>query len=322
MGVMEKCVGVQTNKTYTYGTYFNMKQQFASNKIKVISQLISQYGLRIEDVIAWFFSEYCVKQYGVSWLPFDMLSKNEITKNRTAKLFNIEESVRKQYAIFLAEGEIKEDLVDLTPTPPIDQLLSHVPRKYAYLAENQTAQRILFLLFSDQSHVCYIDESKKGKNFVELVQSHSLRVSDFLNYQKDIIRYLIDNALLEEHESDKVLTFVDDVKISLLYEIYLFGSTSFVHANKKEQQALIKMESEQLIIFAKTLFTSHETDYLNFLLNNKCFDNSWAIRNRYQHGAPNYKDSQLYEFDNDIALLILVTYMVKIDDELILKNAN
>ena len=76
------------------------------------------------------------------------------------------------------------------------------------------------------------------------------------------------------------------------------------------------MKKEGVIIFSNTLFTKQESDYLNFLLNNKVFDNSWAIRNRYQHGAPNYDDSKQYDVDNALSLLILIIYVVKIDDEL------
>lgn len=54
------------------------------------------------------------------------------------------------------------------------------------------------------------------------------------------------------------------------------------------------------------------------MLNNKSFDNSWAIRNGYQHGLPYYENNEQYEIDNAIALLVLIHDMIKIDDELAL----
>ncbi|MGH2183037.1 hypothetical protein ACQ10C_15725, partial [Enterococcus faecalis] len=82
-----------------------------------------------------------------------------------------------------------------------------------------------------------------------------------------------------------ILQFKNITKVNLLREIFLLGSTSYLHSSSEEKTALTELEKEGLIIFSNTLFTKQESDYLNFLLNNKVFDNSWAIRNRYQHGA-------------------------------------
>ncbi|EKZ4889196.1 hypothetical protein QNS99_002883, partial [Listeria monocytogenes] len=103
-----------------------------------------------------------------------------------------------------------------------------------------------------------------------------------------------------------------------LRNIYLFGVTSFIHASNEEKAVLDELERENIIVFDKSLFTKQESDYLNFMLNNKSFDNSWAIRNGYQHGAPNYENGDQYENDNAIALLVLIHDMIKIDDELAL----
>lgn len=125
---------------------------------------------------------------------------------------------------------------------------------------------------------------------------------------------MIDNNVLIE--KNDILQFKNITKVNLLREIYLLGSTSYLHSSSEEKTALTELKKEGVIIFSNTLFTKQESDYLNFLLNNKVFDNSWAIRNRYQHGAPNYDDSKQYDVDNALSLLILIIYVVKIDDEL------
>ena len=80
------------------------------------------------------------------------------------------------------------------------------------------------------------------------------------------------------------------------------------------------MESEKLIRFSEKLFAEQESDFLNFVINNKFFDNSWAIRNKYEHGAPIYENKNQYEMDNQVALLIMIIYVVKINDELNLQR--
>ncbi|EAF9641520.1 hypothetical protein INB49_002854 [Listeria monocytogenes] len=318
MGTVSKTVGVKTDNSYDYGFYFKVKNQLAVFKIQTISSILSGWNLDIEDLIDWFFTEYCVKQYGVSWLPLNLPHKDENTGNRTSTFFRIEESIRTQYLVFSEENEIKSDLVNETATPSISNLKSLLPKKYAYLSKNDFAEGLLYLLFDDQSLIHYINEELKGDSFFDLLLNYELKVSDFQEYQKETLQYLIDNNVLIEKED--ILKFKNITKINLLREIYLFGSTSYLHSSSEERTALIELEKDNLIVFSKTLFTKQESDYLNFLLNNKVFDNSWAIRNRYQHGVPNYDNPKEYDMDNALSLLILMIYAVKIDDELKFKR--
>ncbi|EAE7308550.1 hypothetical protein BKE14_10295 [Listeria monocytogenes] len=318
MGTVSKTVGVKTDNSYDYGFYFKVKNQLAVFKIQAISSILSGWNLDIEDLIDWFFTEYCVKQYGVSWLPLNLPHKDENTGNRTSTFFRIEESIRTQYLVFSEENEIKSDLVNETATPSISNLKSLLPKKYAYLSKNDFAEGLLYLLFDDQSLIHYINEELKGDSFFDLLLNYELKVSDFQEYQKETLQYLIDNNVLIEKED--ILKFKNITKVNLLCEIYLFGSTSYLHSSSEERTALIELEKDNLIVFSKTLFTKQESDYLNFLLNNKVFDNSWAIRNRYQHGVPNYDNPKEYDMDNALSLLILMIYAVKIDEELKFKR--
>ncbi|MGH1846721.1 hypothetical protein ABE869_07905 [Enterococcus gilvus] len=318
MGTVSKIMGIKTDNSYNYGFYFKVKNQLAVFKIQTISSILSRWNLDIEDLIDWFFTEYCAKKYGVSWLPLSLPHKDENTGNRTSTFFRIEESVRTQYLIFTEENEIKSELVNETTTPSISNLKSLLPIKYAYLSKSDFAKGLLHLLFDDQSTINYINEKIKGDSFFDLLLSHELKISDFQEYHRETLQYLIDNNVLIE--KNDILKFENITKVNLLREIYLLGSTSYLHSSSEEKTALAELKKEELITFSNTLFTKQESDYLNFLLNNKVFDNSWAIRNRYQHGAPNYDDSKEYDIDNALSLLILMIYVVKIDDELKLRN--
>lgn len=313
MGTVVKNVGIKTNNSYDFGFYFEMKTQLSISKIQTISSIFNSWNLRIEDLIEWFFTEYCKEKYDISWLPLNMPHQDESIGNRTSILFRIEENIRKQYFVFSEEKEIEKDLVNETPTPSIEQLKSLSDRKYVYIAENDTSKTILRLLFDDQSQINYISEEHKGDNFVDLIMQYDLKMSDFNDYQKPSLRFLIDNEILEE--KNEILQFKNLIIIEFLYEIYMRGSTSYINTSIEEKVTLMQMEKNNLIAFSNTLFTKQESDYLNFLLNAKVFDNSLAIRNKYQHGAPNYDDLNLYEKDNSLALLVLIMYMVKIDDD-------
>ncbi|MBC2080284.1 hypothetical protein HCA99_13725 [Listeria booriae] len=316
MGSMAKTLGIKTDNSYHHDMHFWSKQQMAWLKINAISTLIGEWGIRIEDIIEWYFVDYCKEKYDISWIPFDLPHSDETVGNKTATLFRIEEDIRKQFVVFSEEQEIDRNLVNETPTPSFGQISGLLEKKYAYLSKNETAKTILHLLFSDQSTIRYINESLNGEEFTALINSYDLRICDFNEFQKAALQYLIDNKIIEEN--NKFLRFIDITKIELLRNIYLFGATSFIHASSEEKVALDELERENIIVFDKSLYTKQESDYLNFMLNNKSFDNSWAIRNGYQHGLPYYENSEQYEIDNAIALLVLIHDMIKIDDELAL----
>ena len=92
------------------------------------------------------------------------------------------------------------------------------------------------------------------------------------------------------------------------------------HEDIKLQRELKKMESEKLIRFSEKLFAEHQSDLLTFAINYILFDTSWAIRNKYEHGAPIYENKNQYEMDKQVALLIMIIYVVKINDELNLQR--
>lgn len=319
IGSVAKSIGIKTNDSYIDSFYFNNKITLATFKIKTLSQILSEWNIRLEDLISFYFNDYCKKIYKISWLPIGIPHKDESTPNKTATLFRIEESLRKQYLVLSEEGVIESDLVNETPTPDISQLKSFSSNKFVYINETDTAKNVIFLLFSDQSTINYINEHLNGKDFVDLISNHRLKVSDFNSYQKEYLNFLIScNIIIEDNE---ILKFENLIKVNLLREIYLFESTSYIHVSDEEKIALDEMKHDDLIVFSNTLYTKSEINFLNFILNNKFYDNSWAIRNKYQHGTPHYEYSSQYDYDNSIALLILILNIIKIDNELSLNFA-
>lgn len=313
IGPVMRNVSLQTSNAYANSKYFQVKQESAICKLRVVAKLLSKWNITIVDLIQWFFTDYCKNNYDLFWLPLTFPNKNESVANKTTTLLGIEENIRTQYYIFRQEKMIESELVNVTPTPSIESLTSLCNQKYAYLQNNDIVNYTLYLLFSDQSKIIYINDKFQAESFSSLISDNNLKISDFHEYQKADLNYLTDHNILQK--KDGYIKFKSALQIKLLKEMYLFGSISFVHATDEEKNILTEMERDHWTFFQGTLFTSQEADYLNFLLNDKKFDNSLAIRNRYQHHLPYYNDEQ-YENDNTMILIILITYVIKIDDEL------
>ncbi|EMF0394422.1 hypothetical protein IGJ18_001640 [Enterococcus sp. AZ078] len=78
------------------------------------------------------------------------------------------------------------------------------------------------------------------------------------------------------------------------------------------------MIEEGLLVSENTLFARPEVEYLNYILNNSTFDNSLGLRNKYSHG------SVVEESNEDYLriLIILVVYVIKINEELTIRENN
>ncbi|EMC24552.1 hypothetical protein [Streptococcus mutans] len=316
---LAKNVGLSTRNSYKDTQYFQLKQQLASFKIRAYQRLFSEFDLSIEQVVDWFFFQYC-DEVKMKWLPFSFSPHDDATDNKTATIFRNEEKIRKQYRLLIEDGKISNEqynLLDLTPS--IGSLPSNILKKYAYIADNSNIQNILFLLFSDQSPITHIDKERTDKTFTKLITNNNVKKEDFLRIDRGGIQFLIDNEILSEKTGK--LVFINNKEIDVLQELYMYGEISYFNSNNDERAILDSLSEKGIVEFESSLFSKAEANYLNFLLNNRKFDNSWAIRNKYQHGSPAYESEEQYKFDYSIALLVLVMYIVKINEELVFKNS-
>ena len=313
LGVVKSTL-MLTRNSYQDTQYFKMKLQLVSFKIRAYQRLFSEFDLSIEQVVDWFFFQYC-DELKIKWLPFSFSPHDDAIDNKTATIFRNEEKIRKQYLLLKEDGEISREQYNLLDsTPNVGNLSSNIPKKYAYINNNSDIKNILFLLFSDQSHLAYINERKNGKNFVELITNNIVRKEDFLRVDRAKIQFLVDNEILSE-KNDR-LVFLNNKEIGVLQDLYLYDEVSYFNSDNDEKAILDCLSEKGMIEFESKLFSKSEANYLNFLLNNSKFDNSLAIRNKYQHGSPSYESEEMYQIDYSIALLILVIYIVKIDEEL------
>ena len=315
-----RAMGVYTKNSYPITQYFQIKQQQMCYKIMAYQKILSEFDSSIEQIIHWYFFDFLNNQ-DIKWLPFSFSPKDDAIDNRISTIFKNEEKIRKQYKQLIEYGEIEKDLYNLTrSTPEIETLPSYIAKKYAYLTENKLIHSILHLLFSDQSHLTYVDEIRTEKCFVDLIEKHSLRKENFLNHQQIPIQFLIDNNIISDDEQK--LQFVDIKQIDVFRELYWYGEINYYNSDSAEKLILDALNEKGMISFGQNLFSKSESNYLNFLLNNSKFDNSWGIRNKYQHGSPAYDSEEQYYFDSSISLLILIIYASKINEEIIYKKHN
>ncbi|MBC1734796.1 hypothetical protein IA623_04395 [Listeria seeligeri] len=326
--ILRTLSGVYTKKNYETSFYFNNKNILMLLSFKVYQNKLQEIlDLRIEDLIVYFFSDYSKEQFLVNWLPIDFTNKSEKIHIQTKNLVTLEEQVRKQWKLYIEENEIDKELFEFEETPPLNSLGSLLDRKYIYVNDsNETSLRIMHLLFSDQSHIIHISKDLNGDNFVQLLVNNRIKKDDFHKYQRVYIDFLLDNGIISIDERGALFTTEKQLfRIHIFLNIYKYGVIHYYHCNQKpsinkvleyQQQEIDEMIEEGLLIYKNTLFADPEVRYLNYILNDSEFDNALGLRNKYSHG------SIVDENENDYfyILIVLVVYIIKINEELILNE--
>ena len=229
--------------------------------------------------------------------------------------------------MYIDENEIDKELFELEATPRLNSLKSLLDRKYIYINnKNVNIQRIMYLLFSDQSPITYINEELKGNDFVQLIVNNKIKKTDFRSYQQLNIDFLLDNNVISVDKEENIFTTEKQLfRILIISSIYKYGVIHYYHWNQKlsikkgleyQQQEIDEMIEEGLLIYENTLFAKPEVDYLNYILNNSEFDNALGLRNKYSHGSIVEEN----ETDYFYTLIILVIYVIKINEELVLNE--
>ncbi|MEI3630217.1 hypothetical protein [Lactococcus lactis] len=322
LGITERILEANTPKTYKIGLTFNLKEHYTLAMLNIFRSILEKdLGISLEDIICWYFNNHIKSKFKTSFLPLDFLSKTESTANRNAKIFSIEENLRKQYFIIVNKGIVDKEVYNEAPLPKLSSLPSKVKNKYIYLNDTQENSWIQYQLFSDQSEIIHINSKITGKTFDELLLKNDLTLQNFQDYQKRIINKLIDMNIVNVEERGGVLKFKNIWEIIVLKKIYYNTVFSFYYANINEHAAINRLLNRGILRSESTLFSVPEVEYMNFIMNTGDWDDGYGLRNNYQHGGVYYDNNGQYGREYLLGMIILITYMIKIDEEFDLQNS-
>lgn len=322
LGVFERYMEASTPKTYKIGSIFELKEHFSLAMLNIFRSIIeNELDTSLEEIVCWYFNHHIRTKFKTVFLPIDFLSKTESVANRNAKIFSIEENIRKQYLILTEKGTISKDIFNETLIQKIISLPSKIKTKYIYLNNTEDNIWMEHQLFSDQSEIIYIDNEKKGKTFDDLLLKNDLTIEDFHDYQKPIVKRLIDINIIREEKSGGILKFKNIWEISVLKKVYYNTVFSYYYANTNEHNSIDSLLSRKILKAESQLFSVPEAEYMNFIMNTGDWDDGYGLRNNYQHGGVYYDNNGAYGREYLLGMLILITYMVKIDEELDLQNS-
>ena len=136
------------------------------------------------------------------------------------------ESVIKQYTLYVENGEIDKELLEISPDQVRYHLISSlVSGKYAYLTEHEESQAIMHFLFSDQTVLGYINSSLNSPTLFDLLVDQKIKYTDFDDHQKPQIDKLISLDIFEK--VDSFVDFRSKEQIIVLKNLYDYEAVSY-----------------------------------------------------------------------------------------------
>ncbi|PDQ35120.1 MAG: hypothetical protein B5766_07300 [Candidatus Lumbricidophila eiseniae] len=314
LSAMERVMGLTGVAEYKVGRAFRQIDSRSLLQTHMYRLFLASHEIELEDVIAWFCGTYLVEEFGAQNFSFYPSAVGASNLQKVRHLFAEMESVVKQFSLFAENSELDRDLLTLgSDQVRYKEIPSLLEGKYLYSSGVQEMENILYLLFSDQSPLTYIDESLKAGNGASLLSGNQVAYATFNDYQKPYIDSMIDAGVLVDlgHR----VYFANAEQLLVLVTLFRTQAASYYHLSPAGRAAVDAMVERGWMVRRSSLLTEAEADYFNYMLNRVDFSNGPNLRNRYQHGSQAGLDDSEHFNPYIVALRLMVAIVIKINDE-------
>jgi len=318
LGCLESVLLTRGIKEFTKGIAFNTGENLSTMQVKGYYNILKHSGVRLEEVLKWFFEEYLLQEFDAKGFRFNPPSESTTLVEKCRTIASEMDGVLKQFRMYVQDGEIDRELFEISSEHIVFSNLSgFVKEKYAY-GNNDDIEKEQFLLFSNQSLLCYIEKTQnRYSSFAELIIHEDVRLSDFREFQLIDIQWLIKHDIVEEN-LDGFLQ-LNDFKAFILKDLYEHDVICPQYYDDEFKDIINDWCQNGNLRLSDSLFSEPEQDYLNYELNKSTYSNGLDLRNKYAHSTYP-EDEKIQEMDYMILLKIMILVVTKINEEFCLKE--
>lgn len=311
---------MKSKNEYEIGEVFTKKDFLSNLQLLIFDDYLKRKNNSIENLISSFI-EYLNDYIAPNKLIFNIQNSDISYVEKIRNLAPEYDFLLKQYQTYVDEGEIDIELIQINSTPiRFSEIHSLSSKKYIYIEDNLVL-RLKYLFYSNQSFLHYIEPyNNKYNNLYDLLINENIKIDVFQNYQLDEINKLINEGYLKT-DKDQNLKIKTEILIYIIGELHRNEVLSYWNYNKNVRDEIDKMIEDKLVKFENTLLTIQEKNYFNYFLNKKEFTNGIDLRNKYLHGTNSFSENE-HKRDYYILLKIIILTLLKIEDDIFIKNNN
>lgn len=320
LGLFESTLVTRSKHAYNTGIEFTIKKMLSDLQMVSYYQRLEGLNIRLEEVIEWFFKEYLLDEFQIKNYKMNPPSASSKYLEKCRTILPELESIIKQYNLYIEDGYINHELLHMSSNPiPYKDIKSKLEKKYIYPNyKSQEFNNIDYFFFSDQCMLSYRkDEDDKYNSFYELLLHENIRLSDYEDYNKQDIDYLlkknyiyIDSNRFIKISNNKLITILKDLHDN---EVINYWKYPILYRNEID-----KLIDKKIVEAESSLLSRPEQDYFNYYLNKSSFNNSLDLRNMYVHGTQfNDDNDESVHYTNYITFLkLFILIIIKINDDL------
>lgn len=280
-------------------------------------------GVRYEAVLEWFFTNYLQEEFNCPEMRVSFPSDGTTYGEKCVFICSALESILKQYTLLVNNGEIDFELLQMSSgSRKFEDIPSFVENKYIYVNDG-LLNDLIFDLFSDQSHLTYIERiSKKGRSYsslAHLLLKEDVYLTDYRENKHPVFKQLQENGLVTIYE-DGLIKLGDQIKLTILRDLYKNDVISIWHYPDKAIAVINDWLEKDYLIAKSSLLSDPEVNYFNYFLNNAEYVNGLELRNKYDHGIQQTITEEEHKQNYYILLRLLTILVIKINDDFILKE--
>jgi len=316
MGVFERLLLTSSRNAYPKGIAFDQMNIMSLLQIIGYYRELFSVGIRLEEIVEWFFREYLPDEFDAHNFMVTMPSPNSTFLEKCTNIMPAMESILKQFTLFVKEGQIDFELLEIRSEHLIyKNIPSLVDKKYVYGVGDEFATAT-FLLYSDQSGLGYNEKEKKSyDNFYELLSEEKFKMGDYPDYCISKIKWLMEHNYLKL-DDEGYIVFSDKYLVMILKELYFDEVISYWKFPKSVRKIIDDLERNNVVEIESSLFSRPEQDYINYLLNKSQFNNGLDLRNKYSHTQPiSDADDKQHEQNYMMFLRLFIISVIKINDD-------
>lgn len=302
MTTLDKLFHTRTLEHYEFNMVFSCKNLLVLATILHYQEFLKEdKNQSIEEMLDYFYNTYLPEKRDVKFLNISFPNADYTIQLKTRELLIKHELICKQTKELLEKQHIDIRIINRMSKPDYSEIQVPKPMFFSINDESDCLKDILYLLFNDQSGIRYINKDLKGSDFCELIKDNTVKITDFHEYQQEKVLFLIKNEIISVVDNSIVLTDQMIFTIHFLKNLYSYGSISTNlkshvsllaaksnlptdHVRKLVRNSIDFLFSKEYIIESRYIFTKNESNYLEYILSDKHYDNSLGIRNKYVHG--------------------------------------
>ena len=324
LGTTEKFLGVKSKNEYEIGMTFNIKNMLSILQIIAYYKELNKINIRLEDIIEWFFKTYLPEEFGIQNYFGKMPSKDSTYYEKCKSILPEIDYILKQFNLLVEDGIIDQELLEVYSTSILfESVKSLIDTKYIYGNDkSQEFNNICYYFFSDQCLLHYTEKyrNKRYTSFYELLLKENVKANDYSGYSERLLNYVIDNGYVFI-DSDDYIRVKDKRMITILNDLYNNEVINYWKYPLKYREKMDELIEKDMLLKGSTLFSKQEQDYFNFYLNQRSFNNTYDLRNKYLHGNKLKDDDENTHYNNYMLFLkLIILIIIKINDELCAKE--